>query len=72
MNSLNFNPEKPKTSDRFILIPRQLSDRSGWQDSNNITNITGLGLNELCVEEYLIAHADIDLNECYNVLTFTD
>ena len=62
LNSTNFNPERPKLSDRFVLIPRQFSDRSGWQDSTNISNITGLDMNEKSVEEYLKAHASIDLN----------
>ena len=31
-----FDPESPKVTDRFSLVPRQFSDKSGWLDLNHV------------------------------------
>ena len=45
-----FDPESPKVTDRFLLVPRQFSDKSGWLDLNHVVyNNKSGNMNIICL-----------------------
>ena len=46
----------PKHTDKFWLVPRIFSDKSGWENLSAVINNSGLALNGLTVNDYLANH----------------